>query len=277
MSNKRALARPLTADGMMVATLGIALGLLLAANRDQLANAGRLVAVEDTIVWENTAEWPHPGGPVSLEFVVRNEGGRPVNIHHASSSCGCATPRSETMVVAPGEESLVVVDAIPPSVGERDVAVTLTTDSDLTPTLTLNAKLHGYAMPPFVLQAEGDLSYLGEAGSDQERGITVITVEPVGESREPVIENPHDFLEIGKPKAVIAPYTTPGVVFTTYTYPVTLRGPLPEGGYSGEVIVVDPWNASRRERLRVASKNTLDIKAIPAQLAITAESDNKAK
>jgi len=43
------------------------------------------------------------------------------------------------------------------------------------------------------------------------------------------------------------------------------------------VIVVDPWNASRRERLRVASKNTLDIKAIPAQLAITAESDNKAK
>src|SRR5690606_30424932 len=98
-----------------------------------------------------------------------------------------------------------------------------------------------------------------------------------GDSREPIIKNPNDFLEIGEPKAVTAAHTTPGAAFTTYTYPVTLRGPLPEGRNSGEVVVVDPWNASRRERLRVASKNPLDIKAIPAQLAITAESDNKAK
>lgn len=252
MSKLRELARPLTTDGMAVAALGIALGLLMAAVRGQSADAGRLVALDDTIVWEDTAETSHPGGPVSLEFVVRNEGGRTVNIHHASSNCGCATPRSETMVIAPGEESLVVVDAIPPAVGEQDVAVTLATDSDLTPTLTLNAKLHGYARPPVVLQAGGNLTDLGETDSDQERGITVVTMEPEGESREPIIKNPNDYLEIGEPKAVTAAHTTPGLVFTTYTYPVTLRGPLPEGRNSGEVVVVDPWNASRRERLRVA-------------------------
>ena len=274
MSKKRALARPLMVAGMAVAILGIVLGLLLAARRGQAADAGRLVAVEETIVWEDTADAPHPGGPVTLRFVLRNEGGQPVKIRDASSSCGCATPRIETMVVAPGEECPVLVDATPLPVGEQDATVTLTTDSDLTPTLTLTATMRGYAKPPFLLQAGGDMTYLGEAGSDQERGITVITVEPEGESREPIIENPNDFLEVGKPKAVTAAYTTPGVDFTTYTYRVTLRGPLPEGRYSGEVTVIDPWDDSRRERLRVVSESVSDIRAIPSQLAITAEAAN---
>jgi len=271
MSKKRELARPLMAAGMAVAILGIVLGLLLATRRGQAADAGRLVAVEETIVWEDTAEAPHPGGPVTLRFVLRNEGGQPVKIHNVWSSCECAKPRFETMVVDPGEERSVFVDAIPLPVDSRESMIALGTDSAVTPSLTLTAMTRGYAKPPYLLQAGGDLNYHGETDSDQERGITVVTVEPAGESREPVIENPNDFLEVGEPKAVTAAYTTPGVVFTTYTYPVTPRGPLPEGQYSGEVIVVDPWDATRRKSLRVSSENPLDIRAIPRQLTIAAE------
>jgi hypothetical protein len=104
------------------------------------------------------------------------------------------------------------------------------------------------------------------------RMLTALTVEDAAaKPRPPVVKTDLAFLKVGDAKLTESrPYLSPDsdVVTRAYEYEVTLENFAPTGSASGDVIVVDPWDEGREERLRAHVDVKPSIKVIPARVVL---------
>ena len=95
-------------------------------------------------------------------------------VTRTSSSCGCTVASVEPKVIAPGAEGAIVVQATPPSAGEKEVSVQVETNSKPTGELVLPLTLVGNAPVPFVADTSGPFQF-GIIDSDQATATMILT------------------------------------------------------------------------------------------------------
>lgn len=232
---------------------------------------GRLVATQNELVWRGT-----PGTDASNmyavgEFKVVNTGRTPVRIVEATSSCGCATPTISTTLVQPNAQATIQVQATIPDGAERVVTVKIGTDSVLTPELLLKMRIVSTRRPPFLMKAAGDISFMGEYSLSDSREIVAVTVVPIGGAREPIVRNEIPFLKVGPPTINEKIFSDQNIIQIEYTYKIGLSTKTPDGLFSGEVTVTDPWDANRVERIGVTLETPAPLRVIPSRLVVRRE------
>jgi len=127
---------------------------------------GKIVPRQSTLTWQGSEEPKSTKvGALSIDeafakFELENLGGLPVRILAVQSSCGCLEPKIEKMTIEPGKIVVVEAHALPVEVGEKLVAVTLRTDSPLTPEVVLQLRMFGGRRPPYLQQAAGELTWM---------------------------------------------------------------------------------------------------------------------
>jgi hypothetical protein len=234
---------------------------------------GRLVPKRSELTWRHPSPKEASSrlptiDQASVTFEISNFGGQTVRITGVESSCGCATPKVQPTILAPGNLGIVEVNATPLAVGERLVSVTLRTDSPLTPLVVLNLKILGWRDPSFLLQASGDLTYKGESFQTETREISAVTVESLGSRpRPPIIKSDLPFLEVGAPILDERPYSSPGSVQRTYVYRVNFSS-SPPATFTGDVSVIDPWDPEHADRIHVQGETLPPLRVFPSRLAL---------
>ena len=169
---RSALACVVFSVGLAVTAVAISIG------ARQGARQGELVAQLPLITHVNLQLTSMIDPKVAkVRFPIKNVGGKQVRIVSMSSGCGCAVPKIEPKVIEPGKTGYVEVEAASPLIGEKLVTITLETDSAKTPILPLQLRLVGGGSPPFLLSAEGDLSYHEDIARSKPRQIEVLTIE----------------------------------------------------------------------------------------------------
>ncbi|HEX8198854.1 MAG TPA: DUF1573 domain-containing protein [Isosphaeraceae bacterium] len=188
---------------------------------DRPAAPGRLDVKESQVTWGGPpSASARPAGDGPAQFEVTNTGGTPVRVLTVKSGCGCAAPTVRPGIIAPGVMATVTVVATPPAVGVRRIPVVLETDSPVTPEVVPRLRLVGSRRPPLLLAAGGDLTYrdvlLGES-----REITAETIEPVQETRTPILTSDLPSLRLTPVDRTETPNAgEPGVVGRLYRYRV---------------------------------------------------------
>jgi uncharacterized protein DUF1573 len=206
---------------------------------------------------------------VEAKFELQNVGGLPVHILAAQSSCGCAEPKVHPTTIVPGNVGYVEVRALPRQVGEKLATITLRTDSPSTPEVLLRVRIIGKRASPFLLQAGGQLAYMGDLSRSDTRQITAINIESESShSKPPIVKTDLSFLEIGPPILKEKPYTGAGTVQREYVYQVNLSADPPLGDFSGEVLVVDPWDPLHVERVLVHGQSLPPLRALPSRIIL---------
>jgi len=246
--------------------------------RDFRGVPGQLVADEPLIEWRPSAT-NLSGSKVqpSIRFTLANPGRTPVRILSVESGCGCATPIVETETVVPGGTGAVVVGASPPASGERTVEFRVHTDSPSTPVVGLTLRMFGGEAPPFLLSAAGDLTYL-DGGEGEARELTVWTIEREdGDRKTPAVKCDLDFLRFKPIGREVSPYYGPNEVQCKSTFAVELVASPPEGTTTGEVIVVDPWDDRRGQRVTMHSKSSLRVLPANPTLSLANVADQTAR
>lgn len=229
---------------------------------------GKLIAVQDELVWKGEAG-KEPSDMYAVgEFTVMNTGGTPVRIVEATSSCGCAKPTLSTMVVQPDAKATVRVQALVQAVGEKKATIKLQTDSIQTPEVLLKLQIISTRRPPFMVHAGGDLSFKGDYSLTENRNIVVTTVAPRGGMREPIIRHVMPFLSVSPPTIKTLRLKEEGMEQIDYLYEVRVSSKPPEGLTLGEVLVTDPWYPERVERLPVALESPPALRVMPSRLVV---------
>lgn len=80
------------------------------------------------------------GGDPYCEFVVKNTGTAPLIISNAKGSCGCTVPEWSREPVMPGKTTVIKVKYDTNRVGPINKSVTITSNADNEPNLTLRIK-----------------------------------------------------------------------------------------------------------------------------------------
>ena len=203
------------------------------------------------------------------KFELENLGGLPVRILAMQSSCGCMEPKIQTTTIEPGKIVVVEVAPLPLDVGEKLAAVTLRTDSPLTPEVVLQLRMIGGRRPPYLLQAAGELTWMDGGVKAGQRTIVVTSIEWADSKREPpILECTLPFLKVGFPDFEEEPYTKPGVVQRRYTYQVGFVSDPPRGAFSGEVKVPDPWDPRHVERIVVHGETLAPLRVFPSRMVL---------
>ncbi|HEU5115867.1 MAG TPA: DUF1573 domain-containing protein [Isosphaeraceae bacterium] len=196
-------------------------------------------------------------------FELRNEGGQPVRIRSVEPSCGCMEAQPSADKVPPRGRIFVDV-AARSSVVAKTVTVVLETDSPVTPHLLLTVELVPSLHPPFLLLADGDLSFLGSFDPSESRVIRVFTVAKDGEIKEPRIEGIPDFLAVDLAHHESRPYgPIPGTTRERYDYRVHLQSSPPPGPHQLALRVVDPWDAEHAIRIPLFVRLNRPVRAVP--------------
>lgn len=234
---------------------------------------GKLVTREDLLTWQGPSEAlgrTQSLGEANAKFEVENVGGAPVRILGVETTCGCATPKIQPSIIAPGGTGTVEVQAVPLQIGEKTVSVTLKTDSPTTPELVLRLRIVGNRRPPFLGKAGGDLSYEGTFDSPQARDIIAYNVELDGSvPTPPGVETTLPILEIGPPiLAEEKPYIDPGTVYRKYIYKAEIAANPPQGQFGGDVFIIDPWLPQHRERILVHGEVSPPLRAVPPRIIL---------
>lgn len=153
---------------------------------------GRLIAKEPMVEWRS----PGPGEPgaPNARFEIANPGSSPVRVLTVESGCGCATPKVHPRLVRPGGVAIVEVEANPIEIGEKDVVITLETDSPATPIVPLTLRIIGCRRPPFIVSVTGDLTCQEGYSAEDTREIHVDTIERVASSHTPTLRCDLPFL-----------------------------------------------------------------------------------
>lgn len=86
-------------------------------------------------------------------YEVMNRGDYDLVFQKTISSCGCSVASIEPGIVKPGHTATISVQASVPAAGERNVAITVFTNSPLTPHFELKLTLVGQAEVPFIAKA----------------------------------------------------------------------------------------------------------------------------
>ena len=260
---------------------GIALTIVSGASwvySSRTREPGRLVPKVDLATWRSPLDekirssFPEEA---QASFEVVNSGGRPVNILEVQTSCGCAAATVEPTWVQAGRSSIVSVKATPLQIGERMVQITLKTDSPVRPLVHLRLKIVGSRRPPFLAKSGGDLSF-GEKDSPSEtRTLYAFNAESKGSKPlPPSVTAEAPFIMIA-PARLIEEHATadPDTVSRKYGFEVSISADRPSQSYSGELRVVDPWDANHVERERLHFTAAKSLKSIPDRLALKAAAD----
>ena len=123
-------------------------------------------------------------------------------------------------IIPPGRTATVTVSVNPLDVGEKLIPITLTTDSQTTPTVNLALHVTGYREPPFLWRVLGDLTYRWDdivSGSARELDVEAGEIGNRGEV--PVAHSDLPFLIVDRPAiseeagrhAILAPAIGPAV------------------------------------------------------------------
>jgi hypothetical protein len=166
-------------------------------------------------------------------FVVHNEGGRPLVLGDASTSCGCTVVAIEPDRILPGQVGRVVVEGTPPSAGERAVQVRVATNDRATPELILEVTLVGTRDVPLVASSTTAVNFGPVRSLPAEVDVRIETRERAGtppwinhvSSSLPAVEVTGGLVEeIDSGQAA--------VLIRSYQYHVTLRAipPIAEDG-----------------------------------------------
>lgn len=238
--------------------------------------AGRLIPENDTVTIELPANQRESGLATSGGvFRLVNRGGSPVSIRSVRSACDCAVARVDPMVVAPGSTSIVEIVGKPSESSDRMVAVTLATDSAETPEVHLHVRLKGTKAPtpPYLIAASGDLTYHGTFSESDEREIKVLTIQNTGRREEAKIVSTVPATRIVLIDTDAAATTEPAFSIVTHTYSVRLQS-RPKGGerLEGLVVVQDPWDESRQEKIQVFGEFRDAFSVCPTRLLLCWES-----
>ena len=202
---------------------GVTSLLWIAGSTTRPSPPGRLVPLQADLSWRSSP--PGESNDLETAFVLRNVGGEPVEVVSVTTGCGCVEARVEPKIVAPGQETEVLLRVDPVEVGTRPVPIYLVTDSPLTPDVQLELMVKGYRSPPYLFEIRGELYY--PAGSTlEERRLRVSTVEPrVDQGVRPIVSLSEDldFLRVGDP-VVVDEFDDerPDFVVRTYEYPSSL-------------------------------------------------------
>jgi hypothetical protein len=150
-------------------------------NRLARPSQGKLVALNYSAVWRSP---PIRSGAPRLRaeatFSLVNRGRAAVHVTSLESGCGCTTPRITPTTVQPDGTALVTAIGTPLSSGERTVAITVHTDSPLSPEIVLHFKMVTDRLPPFITEVAGDFAYDASYSTDEARDFIVNTVESDG-------------------------------------------------------------------------------------------------
>lgn len=272
---KVALKRGLGLSLMGLATITLSASLVLRSvgNADSV-----LVPRESVLVWKGEATGT-PGQPTraDVRFMLDNVGRGAVRVLSTESGCGCARPIVRPAVVAPGGVATVDVSALPVPVGQKDVQITVHTDSATSPDVLLTLPIMGTREPPFLFQFWGDLNFRGGYSSDLSREITVATVEPRNQPAVADLEVSTDvpFFKIEPAGIVEQPYTDTEAVLRKRRYKVGFTE-KPSGTFTGSVIVKDPWEPRSSMTIGVAGQFQSGLTVAPARVVLNGPENTKA-
>lgn len=231
---------------------------------------GRLIARSDSVTLQarrTNRNWKQP--EQTAKFRVDNVGGTPVWIKSTRSGCDCTALRVDPNVVPAGRHTVVEVTARPPETGERTVVITLLTDSPVTPEIPLHLRLMGRERRSYLLDAGGDLAYIGDWSPEERRPLTVVTVHPRGKERVPGVACDLAFLKLNRVSTEVRPTTDPELFVRTDTFEAIFDATrLPRGRFRGEIVVTDPWDDAHVARVAVTGETRGPVEAIPPRLIL---------
>lgn len=245
-------------------------GVFISAKKWRSNRFGELVPREKFLIWENEADPMAAGSlPASVQFVLTNVGKVPVTITGVESSCGCAKPVVTPNLVEPGRTATVDVVATAIPVGEKNVPITIQTDSSVTPHVELVLRLIGNRKPPFLFKTMGDLTFRGKYPIKDTRTFTVITIENVNEKTEPEIQCDLPFLKITQASRTDKPYRVEDVVMRYRTYTVSFMEKPDADSFFGRVAVSDPWDKRTHIDVNIIGQlQSSRIKSVPATIQL---------
>jgi hypothetical protein len=261
----------------VLASLGIALvavSLIAVVRKPSFDGPGMLVARQTSQVWRSpeVKDGRKPPNRAEVRFTFKNRGSTDVNVLSVSSGCGCATPTIHPRCIRPGQEGVMNVSAMPPTLGERTVSFVIKTDSKRTPELPFQLRMISSREPPFILSVKGDLTFAGNFKLDETRDFRVHTVVTKQHGEQPIISADLPFLKIGLANMVTQDYDKPDTLQCSYRYSVRLTKIPVDETVTGTVTITDPWDPSLVRQLPVYIHVAQDLVVSPATLTLNLRS-----
>lgn len=235
----------------------------------QSRKPGSLVPINASISWTapDTRDAMNAKALKLPEFKLVNRGHKKVRILSLETSCGCAPPVADKMIVDPGESAVVRVRATPLPAGERDVTVLVHTDSPTTAEVTLRLHVVSGNRPPFIVATKGDLYNL-ESSIGEGRYITVVTAEPQDNRNMPTVKTDADFVEVKYEGHVDRVYPFSNSVERSHRFRVLpIPDRLPEK-FAGELRVIDPWTDKVFSYVNITTQKTPRLRVAPSRLIL---------
>lgn len=256
---------------------GVAFGLVLwGFARPHPPTPGQLLTPQTEVVWRSA---PHREAQIKqqarAEFPLTNVGGTDVRITGIESGCGCTKPNVEPEVIRPGATGTLTAIGTPLTSGQRDVVITVRTDSPLTPEVRFTLTMINDRIPPFITAVAGDLNFVEASELVRPREVVVTTIEDGPQGLMPSIQSDLPLLDFGKPVVGESPYGATGLHQRAYRYAARFRESLPPGSFSGRVWATDPWTKLRDKGLIVSYQPKEELRAIPDALTLRVEKDGK--
>ncbi len=242
------------------------------------AEPGRLVADEPVVEWQSPPAGQIGRASSTASLRLTNAGGRPVRVMSIRSDCGCVDPKVEPTIVEPGAEAVVTVVVKPLDVGEKRVPIFLYTDSPTDPTVELFVDAIGGRKPPYLSRAGGDLTFLGDLARGDSREVLVTMTEMGGATRAPLIEVDLPFLSVEPMGIEEIGFEDSRVVRRDHKYRIVLDDP-PTEPCSGTLLVTDPWDEGRSQRLLIDVRPRPPVQVFPKApiLRLRGPSDDQTK
>ena len=198
-----------------------------------------------------------------------------VHVTSVDSGCGCTIPSVTPTTVQPYATALVTAIGTPLSSGERTVAITVHTDSPLSPEIVLHFKMITDRVPPFITAVAGDFAYPESYAADEGRDFLVTTVESGQLTAAPIVKTDLPFLSIAKPRVREAPYDESSLKLKTYTYRVTFNSKPETESFTGSIWAVDPGTGAKTEDVLAFHRAKRSIIAVPSAVTLSLGTDRE--
>lgn len=233
------------------------------------SSSGLLVARQSNLIWKGPAtRGVGADAPANARFELNNVGGTPVRIISVTSGCGCAKPVVRPELVAPGAVAVVEVTALTIPVGEKDVLITVHTDSPVNPDVPLTLKLVGTRKPPFLYLIDGEAVFLGEYSPAMSREIGVYTIESGEQGTSPRVDLDLPFLKATLTGVETKPYIEPGTLLRRWKYRVELKDRPSSGSFTGLLTAKSPWDPDDSLSLNVVGQLRSGPRAFPSAIIL---------
>lgn len=233
---------------------------------------GVLIPRQSLIVWESS-DTSNKRNDKTVKFELENVGGNPIRIIKVESGCGCAKPVFDKELVSPGQFAMISMMPTAIAAGQRDIAITVHTDSTSQPTINLVLRTMSRRKPPFFAEVWGDLTFRGTFDPTLQRELTIVGIETTVGSPAPHINSSNlPFLEITPTGDEVEPYYDTGFLIRKRHYQVRFREKPKEGNFLGNVVVTDPHYSDNILTLNVIGQFGETLRASPSAVTFTGDS-----